>query len=302
MVEPLSEYDKERLDLGTQIRRLRKQAELTGTELGAKAGMSQSKVSKLETGRVTPTADDVERIVTALGLSGAVRTELVERASALAVEVNSWRFFNRHGIRKRQEEFHALERAASRIRLFQPLIVPGLLQTAEYIRQIMERATWADSAEVGPGIKARLERQSVIYDSSKEFTFVILESALRHRFGSIPGQIVQLDRISTVSTLRNVDIGIVPDTADLPRVPYSSFCVFDTDLVTAERQLDEIKETDPGRIAEYIREFDAFAAVASFGDAGRRVLRDIGLSLIEARDGENGHPQPSEHLSAGRAA
>jgi recombination protein RecA len=282
---PPNEYDRERLDLAAELRRLRKAAGLSGTEVGDRAGISQSKVSKIETGRLTPSTEDVTRLASALALPKELEAELVERAATLATEMVSWRFFNRKGIRKKQEDFGRFERSARTIRLFQPLIIPGLLQTAEYIRQIMLRATWAAPAELEPALAARVERQTALYDPQKSFTFVILESAVRHRFGSEADQLAQVDRLMTVSTLQNVRLGLVPTATELPLVPYSSFCIFDDELVTGETQLREILERDPKMIAEYSREFAAFEAVASFDDEARDILASISASASPADPG-----------------
>lgn len=285
MSEPLTEYDRERLDLGTQLRRQRMNAGLTGIELGERAGISQSKISKIETGRVTPSPEDVELLANALGLADETREKLIERATALATEMASWRFLNRQGVRKRQEEFHAMELAAVSIRLFQPLIIPGLLQTAAYIRAMLLRHAASTSTAFQPAaVNARIERQEPLYDGTKRFTFVILEAALRNRFGTLSDQLVQLDRIANVSSLPNVSVGIVPSTAELPRIPYNSFCIFETEdlVVTAETQLDFMIEHDPERVTRYVDEFEQFASVASFGDDGRSLIAGVIDSIREA--------------------
>jgi transcriptional regulator with XRE-family HTH domain len=288
VLDHLTEYDRERLELAARLRELRKEAGLTGVELGRLTEISQSKVSKIETGRVTASPQDVQRIAKALDLPSDVTSEITERAATLMTETNSWRFFNRRGVRKRQEEFHQLELQATRIRLFQPLIIPGLLQTAEYARQILLRVTQGPSTDLGEAVRARIQRQSVLYDVDKQFTFVILEAALRHRFGAAQDQLAQLDRLSTMSTLSNVDIGIVPTTAELPRIPYNSFCIFDDSLVTAERQLDEVIERDARRIVEYVHEFDEIAGVAAFGADGRHVIAAVGRSIADDRGTNHG--------------
>ncbi|MGH8886735.1 MAG: helix-turn-helix domain-containing protein, partial [Egibacteraceae bacterium] len=58
-MEPAERYQREREELGSALRRLRKDADLTGVEAAKRAGMSQSKVSKIETANLLPSVDDV---------------------------------------------------------------------------------------------------------------------------------------------------------------------------------------------------------------------------------------------------
>lgn len=268
-------YERERHQLASSLRYLRKQSGLTGSELAARIGVSQSKISKIETGQLTPSVADITRIAEALGVSVEVRDELLDRANFLLAEATSWRLLHRRGVKAVQDEIRDLERRASEIRLFQPLLVPGLLQTAEYARQILHSASLAPIDDVAEGVAARLERQRILYDTTKTFTFVIMQAALHHQFGSPTDMLAQLDRILSIETLKNVSIGIIPFEAQLPRVPANSYCIYDDDLVDAEVTLDYGFERDPARVHDYIADFAAFAEVARFGRAGRVVVDSV---------------------------
>jgi transcriptional regulator with XRE-family HTH domain len=101
--------------------------------------MSPSKLSKIENAKLAPSATDVERILTAIGVSDEVKAEYTEAARASATEATAWRLLKRIGVHKGQQAAKALEAQMSTLRLFQPALVPGLLQTPEYIRAVLKR-------------------------------------------------------------------------------------------------------------------------------------------------------------------
>src|SRR5262245_55407584 len=90
----------------------------------------------------------------------------VDQARSLATELRTWRALRRQSLAGHQQRFHALEAAAHLIRVFQPALVPGLLQTAEYARQVFLRSglagTPAEIAEVAAAVRARLDRQAAL--------------------------------------------------------------------------------------------------------------------------------------------
>jgi hypothetical protein len=77
----------------------------------------------------------------------------------------------RVGVHKGQHEVKALEAQMSVLRMFQPALVPGLLQTPEYIRAVLQRHHLSDDT-LARTISGRLERQAILYDSSKSLRFI----------------------------------------------------------------------------------------------------------------------------------
>lgn len=116
-------YEPEQLsrgkaDLADRLRALRKQAGLTGDRLATRVNFSQSKISKIENGKLTPTIVDVERILRVLN----VAPEIVEEVTALARLANTeWedeRKVWRRGLEKRQIELATMESTAHELRVF----------------------------------------------------------------------------------------------------------------------------------------------------------------------------------------
>jgi transcriptional regulator with XRE-family HTH domain len=270
---PLSFYERERDSLARGIREFRIARGLSGRQLARLSGMSQAKISKIETGRVVPSAADAEALGRSLRVPPGVRTEWVEQATTLATEVNSWRAVQRKGFWSKQEEIKALEGAASTTSIFQDRVVPGLLQTAEYARQLLSRIVPPE--ELAAAVSSRLDRQTTLFDNSKQFWFLIAEAALRHRVCPPATMIAQLDRIASLSTLGNATVGIIPWTSEFTVPPPHSFVMFDTDQVMVETVTAEIIIREPRDIAKYTRVFDQLRGMATFGDAARSMLTSL---------------------------
>jgi hypothetical protein len=175
-----------------------------------------------------------------------------------------------------QKQFGELEAAAQLIRGFQPTVVPGLLQTAEYARQVFLRSgLGGTTAELAAAVRARLDRQAVLFDPSKRFVFLLTESALRTRICPESVMTVQLDRIGTLGSLENVTIGYLPATVELDVVPLNGFTIYDDRVVFAETLSTELILRDDRDIAVHIDAFERLMAAALVGPAAIEALRAV---------------------------
>ncbi|MFJ6786316.1 helix-turn-helix domain-containing protein [Streptomyces angustmyceticus] len=261
-------------ELGAALRALRQASGKEAKTVARSAVMSASKLSKIETAKAAPSVVDVERILTAIGVSDEVKEEYLEAVRAAATEATAWRLIRRTGVHKAQQQTRALEAQMTVLRLFQPALVPGLLQTPEYIRAVLTRHDLG--AEVlAKTISARVERQQVLYDSSKELHFVITEPVLRWRIVSASRMAEQMDRIASLSRLPHLDIRIVPLSARQHDIANHAFVVRDDRTVAVETVHADLAVTDPRDVALYIRKFEGFAAMAISGDEARSMLERV---------------------------
>ncbi|MCC9307223.1 helix-turn-helix domain-containing protein [Kitasatospora sp. RB6PN24] len=246
-----------RSELGTALRALRQASGKEAKTVARGAVMSTSKLSKIETGRVAPTVIDVERILTAIGVSEAVKAEYMAAARVEATETTAWRMYRRLGYHRKQQQIKALDETMALLRLFQPSLVPGLLQTPEYARAVFARKNLTED-QLLKAVSGRLERQGVIYDTSKTLRFIITESVLRWRL--LPAAMLagQLDRLISASRLPNVDIRVVPLAVPQQDAPGHSFTIRDDRVVTVETVHAEITITDPRDVGLYVQKFDGF--------------------------------------------
>ncbi|MDT3396277.1 helix-turn-helix transcriptional regulator [Streptomyces sp. B1866] len=263
-----------RAQLGTMLRALRKASGMEAKAVARSAFMSASKLSKIENAKVSPSVADVERILSAIGVSDEIKAEYAEVARAAATEITAWRLLKRIGVHKGQQDAKALEAQMSTLRLFQSALVPGLLQTPEYIRAVLRRHSLSEDS-LTRTISGRLERQAVLYDSAKSLRFVITEPVLRWQIVSPIMMAAQLDRIVSMSRLSHVDIRVVPLGARQYDIANHAFVITDSRVVTVETVHAEVVVTDPRDVELYVRKFEGFEATALSGDDMRNMVEEI---------------------------
>ncbi|EME97702.1 putative transcriptional regulator [Streptomyces mobaraensis NBRC 13819 = DSM 40847] len=232
--------------------------------------MSQTKVSNIESGKATPNLVDVELILRALDAP----PQLVSEVSALARIANTeWqddRSLLRRGLDKRQNELACLERSSREFRYFLPTMITGLLATPEYVR--------ASVAEV-PGdqsktIAKKLERQTVLYDRSKRFTFVLTEQAVRWPLVPPAALAVQIDRLASLTHLPNIRLGVIPIEPGVKPGPLSVFTVYDDSMATVETPTGVLVFRDNRDVSAYLDEFAIHKAHAVFDEQAREKLAE----------------------------
>ncbi|MCI0386624.1 helix-turn-helix transcriptional regulator [Streptomyces sp. CNQ085] len=255
-------------ELAKLLRDLRKRAGLSGVRLAARCNMSQSKVSRIESGKVRPSLVDIRQILRALDAP----PKAIEEISALARQANTeWRNLRelrRKGLATRQAELKALEASSVHMRYFLLSMVTGLLATPEYVRASLAHSS-ADTSRAAAG---KLERQAVLYDTAKRFTFILTEQAVRWPVVAPPALAEQMDRLASLSHLPNVRIGVLPVGEPTQRVPLSTFTVYDSTLVTIETTSGSLFLHDGRDVQSYLDEFSGYEKSALFDDAAREKL------------------------------
>jgi len=259
------QYDRERIEFGDGIKTLRKSKGLTGHQLAKEAGISQSKLSKIETGALVPSTDDLQKILPNLGASQSTIKRLIELARALRTEFVSWRFEHRQGLAAKQIDVGEMEKQAKCIRVFQNAIIPGLLNIPAYARCVLDFANVSGQSDVDRAVAARIGRQQILYEPERQFEFLITEGAALSRFCDPQIVIQQLDRLSFLFGLPNIKIGFLPNRVVLPQIPVNSFAIFDSNYRVVETLTGEVATVDQEDIAIYLQTFESLASAAIFG-------------------------------------
>ncbi|MFJ1593934.1 helix-turn-helix domain-containing protein [Kitasatospora albolonga] len=273
-----------RSEIGTALRVLRNASGKEAKAVARSAVMSPSKLSRIETGKVSPSVDDVDRILSAIGVSDDVKTEYMDAARAAATETTAWRLIQRAGLHKAQQRLRDVEAQMSLLRVFQPALVPGLLQTPEYTRAILSRYDDLSEETVRRTASARIDRQEALYDESKTLQFVITESVLRWlivRPGVMAGQ---LDRLVSASRLPSVDVRVVPINGRKHDIPNHAFVIQDDRVVAVETVHAEIVVSDPRDVSLYVSKFEKFSQSAVSGDAMRTLVEGIRDELLREQE------------------
>jgi transcriptional regulator with XRE-family HTH domain len=270
----VTSFQQARIDLGGQLRQLREAAHLSGKDLAERLHWQPSKVSRLENARQTPNEDDVVVWAQAVGATPDTTDELIRQALALQERHDSWKQRYRSGLAAIQEDMRDLEARTKLFRAFEPGIVVGLLQTAEYARHVFRKVKRLYSAadQIDAAVRVRMQRQEILYDRSRTFRFVVPESALRTMLAPADVMRGQLDRLLAVSTLPNVEFGVIPFGVELPSAPINGFWIYNEAMVGVATMTKDLVLRDPDDIAFYVQAFDEFAKIAEFDEEGREVM------------------------------
>ncbi|GAA0387553.1 helix-turn-helix transcriptional regulator [Microbispora corallina] len=200
-----------RILLGSQLRKLRESKGISRDEAGHCIRGSESKISRMELGRVGFKERDVADLLALYGVEdeetrGQVMS-LVERAN----EPGWWHRFN-DLLPSWFQAYVGLEEAAERIRTYEVQFVPGLLQTKEYARAVITAgAVGAAPEEIARRVDLRLERQRILDgESSPMFWAVIDEAALRRPIGGVEVMRGQIQHLIDLMNQPNVTIQVIP--------------------------------------------------------------------------------------------
>lgn len=230
--------------------------------------MSQTKVSNIESGKLTPTIVDVELILEALDATGSLATQILTLARTANTEWQDHWSSRRRGLDKKQNELARLESLSTEFRFFLLSMITGLLATPEYVR-----ASIADvPGDQSKTVAKKLERQSVLYDSSKSFTFLLTEQAVRWPLLPPMAMSMQLDRLVSVSRIPNVRLGIIPLSGYIPERPLNTFTIYDRRLATVETGTGALILRDHRDVTAYREDFDRYEGYALSGDDARAKL------------------------------
>jgi transcriptional regulator with XRE-family HTH domain len=271
----VSDFRRRQQELfGARIRQLREAAGLKGAELAALAGVAQPTISKIENGRILPSANVVERIADSLQLSPEARDELLEELTRVNTDIATWRRAGGRGEAK-QKMIGERDRTATLRRSYHPTVIPGLIQTAEYARCVFARSMFLTPEERSRAVAARLDRQTVLYSGDHRFEFLIHEAALRARLGPKSLMLAQFDRLTSLSSLETVDISIVPFHVELPRVVPNGFTIYDDERVVVETFTSEFALGDERDVESYRRLFADLRAIAVSGPEAAALLASI---------------------------
>jgi transcriptional regulator with XRE-family HTH domain len=281
-LQPTGEWLNQPGGLAERLERMRKAAGLTGDQMAGQFGWPRTKVSKLENGRQMPTEADIRDWARACRQPDAV-AEMLEQLGEAQSMHRRYRRQLRRGHAALQEDFDKFVRQANVIRNVEVTVIPGLLQTADYARyRALEtvRVHGSDPGGAEDAVAARMRRQEVLYDGTREFEFIISEAALRFLLCPAGVMLGQLDRLASLSGLPNIRIGIIPFGVVLPVAPMLAFMIADDVTCVETHAGDEYRYGDES--AEYARIADSLAAEAVTGDEARRLMTTA-AELLRAR-------------------
>ncbi|MFI9638956.1 helix-turn-helix domain-containing protein [Micromonospora sp. NPDC051925] len=198
--------------LGMALRRLRDNAEMTLEQASEAAGVSGSHVSRIERAQVAAGVKVIKALLDAYGADEQTSAELLEIAGE-AGRRGWWHRYSRGNLIP--PEYAALiqfEAAASEIRTFEPMIIPGLLQTSAYAQARLTSGPVRLTADrIEARVQVRAERQRILdRDDPPVVSVVIDEAVIRRKVGGADVMRQQLLHVAALAERPNVDVQVVP--------------------------------------------------------------------------------------------
>jgi transcriptional regulator with XRE-family HTH domain len=254
--------------LGSELRRLREQAELTCEDVGHRLECSGTRISRMETGRISVRPGDVRELLEVYGVTGAGADSLVQLARE-ARRKGWWHAYGRV-LPPWFEDYIGLESEAVRLRDFQALAVPGLLQTEDYARAVLRAAPRPrSSAELDRQVALRMQRQAVLaQDGPPDLWVVLSESVLRVHAGGPALMRAQFRRLAGDAERPNVTLQVLPFTSVAHVHPISPFTMLefpdaaDPAVVYLEHLTGSLIVDDEDDVRRYRAVFDHLRAEA----------------------------------------
>jgi transcriptional regulator with XRE-family HTH domain len=253
--------------LAAELRRLRDAAGLGIDEVATHLCCSTSKVSRVETGRVAAMQRDVKDMLDLYRVGGERREALLELARQARRKEDWW---DAYGDFPNVRTYAAYERAADSIRIWQSMLVPGLLQVERYARRTIA-ASLPDlpSERLDRFLRLRLDRQALLDRPDAPRLEVVLDEAALRRLTGWPDVLPeQVERLLQAAARPNLSLQVLPFRAGPHGGLAESFRMLgfpdpaDPDLVHLEHPTGDVYLTSPGQVARYRELFGRARALA----------------------------------------
>ena len=253
--------------LGAELKRCREAAGLTQQDVSRHFEWHAAKVTRIETARVAVTPRDVRDLLTLYNVRDQGYREAMVELARLSRERTWWTDYRDI---LRPGNFVGLEAAASAMRTWEPIIIPGLLQTEAYMRALIRTGRSADSQHhIDRRVALRLTRQSRLAgDRPLELSAIIDESVVRRVIGGEDVMRGQLEHLIDAAGLPNVTLQIMPFGAGEHLFLGGSAALLEfretthLDVVYLEGIAGDYYEEQPNEVARYRQEFERLSARA----------------------------------------
>lgn len=254
---------------GGQIKLWREEAQVSRQALADEAGYDYEYVKSMECGRRRPT---LRLLQTADQLCGA-------RGKLLA----GHEFLKPERYLSYAEDYVQYEAEAVVLSSYQPLLIPGLLQTEETIRAYLNtHFPPLDDETLEERVAGRLERQSLLEQRSRAFNFVIGELALRNQVGGVEAHRKQLRRLVEAGKTRNVTIQVLTFAGAGPELD-GPFVLLETaehdTLVYEEGQATARLYADPDKVSTVVQRHAMILRKALSPDESARFIEKLAEEL-----------------------
>jgi transcriptional regulator with XRE-family HTH domain len=264
-----------RRELGSILRSLRLGAGLTTEQAAGRLGVSRSKISRLENGKRGAGKDDITRLCDLYRVDDEQRSRLTE----LAVEGRQrvwWQSLNLP-----YSDYIGLEAEAKSISDYGLAVVPGLLQTSDYARALVQAAAPMLAPQiVEERVRARMARQRLLASREGPIFVAVLDESVLHRVVGNPAVMLsQLKQLIDMAQWPNVTIRVVPYDAGVVPAGVNKFVILRSslpdiaDIVLIEELAGHHHYIeDPGDVEMYVAAFRTLVDLSADPDASLAMI------------------------------
>ncbi|MGB7796552.1 MAG: helix-turn-helix transcriptional regulator [Pseudonocardiaceae bacterium] len=278
-------------ELGEGLRRAMQNAGLTGKDVARLLDLSPSWVSRLISGKRNITAVQASAFLAVCRAPSAERDRLLE----LCDEQHTPGWFQQHGSRLPLQLVTLIdhENKAMAISCFDSTLVPGLLQTGDYVRALLKEAGRVPVDEIDDRVAARLARQSLFSrDRPARFSFYLHEFVLRLPVGG-PGVMVdQLQHLERMSRRPYLTLRVVPASLGAHAATAGSFTLMEfaefKPVVYLDSETSSLFLEKPVEIAAYQDILESLAQTALGEGESRELIATRATELSADREDYDG--------------
>ena len=288
MVQPGGGPTVRRMLVGAQLRRLRTDAGIAREEAGEAIRASEWKIHRLENGQVGFKERDVVDLLRLYGVNDPAE---IASFVVLAREANAPGWWHEYSDLMPQwfRAYVDLESAAQLIRAYEGQFVPGLLQTEDYMRAVIERAEFDQPAEeTERRVALRQRRQTLLTRRNPpQLWAVVDEAALRRRVGSPEVMRAQIERLLEATQLPNVILQVLPYSAGAHPAMTGSFSILRfgdkdmPDVVYLEHLTSALYLNKQEDVDQYLHVMESVCVRAAPPDQTPEILHEILKELDE---------------------
>ena len=272
-----------RILLGTVLRRLRVKKGISAKEAGYHIRGTESKISRMETGKVSFKERDVADLLSLYGVSDANEREQILNLVNEANTLGWWHTFN-ESLPSWFEAFVGLETAASIVRTYEVQYIPGLLQCREYARAVIGSNRSLSREEVERRVEVRIRRQEILdRPGAPVFWTVLDEAALRRPIGGANSMQPQLEYLIEQTERANVTIQLLPFSVGAHAAEGGAFVLLRfaepelADLVYLEHLTGAQYLDRPEDVEQYSRVMDRISVDALTPEDTLRALKHFAM-------------------------
>lgn len=275
--------------LAQELTRRREAAGLSREEVGQRLEWSGSTLFRIETGRSKPQPRSVRELLELYGVANAEKDGLIQLARD-ARQPGWWHSF-RDVLPDPYQVFIGLEAGAETVRTFEPLMVPGLLQTEDYAHATIRGGPQElDHEEINRRVQVRIARQEILARPYRPRLWVVLDEAVLHReVGGPQVMKAQLLHLIAMAEQGRTTIQVVPFKAGAHAGTTGPFVVLDFEEATDPTvvYLESLPEglylEGTGDIARYTLAFDRLRAAALHPDDSVQLIQRVADAVVEVQ-------------------